>query len=206
MINIDKCKEEFLKFTEKFNLKDEKIKRKQEHSLRVMEEIEKIAKALNLNEEQIEIAKLIGLLHDIGKFEQYNRNNSYLNEMLLDHAKLGVDLLKKDEYIKKYIDNSHYIPIIYKAIENHNKYKIQDNLNEEEILFSKIVRDADKLDILYEGSEIFWNDDEEKESVENSKINIKIEQQFKVERQVKKYGHERNDTVDRSSNIIIIYL
>ena len=167
MINIDKCEKEFLKFTEKFNLEDEKIKRKQEHSLRVMEKSEKIAKALNLNKEQIEIAKLIGLIHDIGKFEQYNRNNTYLNEMLLDHAKLGVDLLKKDEYIKKYIDDNHYIPIIYKAIENHNKYKIEDNLNDEEILFSKIVRDADKLDILYEAVEIFWNSDKEKESVEN---------------------------------------
>ena len=206
MINIDKCEKEFLKFTEKFNLEDEKIKRKQEHSLRVMEKSEKIAKALNLNKEQIEIAKLIGLIHDIGKFEQYNRNNTYLNEMLLDHAKLGVDLLKKDDYIKKYIDDNHYIPIIYKAIENHNKYKIEDNLNDEEILFSKIVRDADKLDILYEAVEIFWNSDKEKESVENSKISVKIEQQLKVERQVKKYGHERNDTLDRSFNIIIIYL
>ena len=47
MINIDKCEKEFLKFTEKFNLEDEKIKRKQEHSLRVIEKREKIAKTIN---------------------------------------------------------------------------------------------------------------------------------------------------------------
>ena len=56
-------------------------------------------------------------------------------------------------------------------------------LSKEEILFSKIIRDADKLDILYEGAEIFWKSEEEVERVENSKINVKVEQQFKVERQ-----------------------
>ncbi len=196
MVNLENCKEEFLKYTEQFNLENESIKRKQLHSLRVMEESKKVAEALNLNKEEIELASLIGLLHDIGRFEQYNRNSGYLNEMLLDHAKLGIEVLEKNDYIKKYIDNEHYIPIIYEAIKNHNKYKIEEGLNDEELLFAKIVRDADKLDILYEGVEIYWNTQREKESVENSKISVKIEQQFKVERVVKKLGSERNDTVD----------
>ena len=55
---------------------------------------------------------------------------------------------------------------------------------------------ARTIDILYEGENIYWNTQREKENVENSKISIKIEQQFKVERQVKKLGNERNDTVD----------
>ena len=63
-------------------------------------------------------------------------------------------------------------------------------------MFAKLIRDADKLDILYEGTQIYWNTQREKESVENSKISVKIEQQFKAERPVKKYGNERNDTVD----------
>lgn len=196
MVNLENCKEEFLKYTEQFNLENESIKRKQLHSLRVMEESKKVAEALNLNKEEIELASLIGLLHDIGRFEQYNRNSGYLNEMLLDHAKLGIEVLEKNDYIKKYIDNEHYISIIYEAIKNHNKYKIEEGLNDEELLFAKIVRDADKLDILYEGVEIYWNTQREKESVENSKISVKIEQQFKVERVVKKLGSERNDTVD----------
>ncbi len=196
MINLGKCKEEFLKYTETYDLQNEGIKRKQLHSLRVMEESKRVAEALKLSEEKIELAELIGLLHDIGRFEQYNRGNTYLNEMLLDHARLGVEVLIKDDYIKKYIDNEQYIPIILTAINNHNKFKIEDGLNEEEMLFAKIIRDADKLDILYEGVEIYWNTQREKENVENSKISINIEQQFKVERQVKKLGNERNDTVD----------
>ena len=118
MIDLEKCKEEFIKYTEQFDLENEGIKRKQEHSLRVMEESKKVAEALNLDEEKVEVAELIGLLHDIGRFEQYKMNNTYLNEMLLDHAKLGVKVLIKDDYIKKYIDDKHYIDIILKAIIN----------------------------------------------------------------------------------------
>lgn len=196
MLNLEKCKEEFIKYTEKFDLENERIKRKQEHSLRVMEDSKKIAESLKLSKEKIELASLIGLVHDIGRFEQYNRNNTYLNEMLLDHANLGVKVLLENDYIKKYIDDEQSIPIILKAIENHNKFKIEDDLSKEELLFSKIIRDADKLDILYEAENIFWNTQREKENVENGKISIKIEQQFKVEKQVKKLGNERNDTVD----------
>lgn len=196
MIDLEKCKKEFLKYTEKFDFEKEGIKRKQLHSLRVMEESKKVAKALKLNKEEIELAELIGLLHDIGRFEQYNRENEQCNEMLLDHANLGVEVLVKDDYIKKYIDDKHYIPIILKAIKNHNKLKIEDDLNEEELLYAKIIRDADKLDIFYEGVEIYWNTKKEKENIENSKISSKIEEQLKNEKQVKKLGNEKNDTVD----------
>ena len=196
MIDLEKCKKEFLKYTEKFDFEKEGIKRKHLHSLRVMEESKKVAKALKLNKEEIELAELIGLLHDIGRFEQYNRENEQCNEMLLDHANLGVEILVKDDYIKKYIDDKYYIPIILKAIKNHNKLEIEDDLNEEELLYAKIIRDADKLDIFYEGVEIYWNTKKEKENIENSKISSKIEEQLKNEKQVKKLGNEKNDTVD----------
>lgn len=203
MINLNKCKEEFLKYVAPYEeeYEDEKefegIERKKSHSLRVMEESKNLSEKLGLSDEQKEIAMLIGLLHDIGRFKQYTLDSRFLNEMLVDHAKLGVEVLEKDDYIKKYINDEHYIPIILKAIENHNKYKIEEEmLSKEEILFSKIIRDADKLDILYEGAEIYWKSEDEVKRVENSKINVKVEQQFKVERQVKKCGCEKNDTVD----------
>ena len=192
MINLEKCKEEFLRyvrvFEEEYEDEEEyiKIERKKLHSIRVMERCEEIAKALNLNEEQTELACLIGLINDIGRFEQYTRNVAYLNEMLLDHAKLGVDILFKKGLIRKFIEDEKYDKIIELAIVNHNKYKIPEGLNKEELLFSKIIRDADKLDILYEGVEIFWNSKTEKENVENSKISVKIGQLFKVERPIKK--------------------
>lgn len=55
-----------------------------------------------------------------------------------------------DNYVKKYdISDPKYYRIIEKAIYNHNKPKIENGLNEQELLQAKIIRDADKLDILY---------------------------------------------------------
>ena len=68
-INIEEAKEEFIKYTENFNTKDKNVKRKQQHSIRVMKIAEQIATNLKLSEEQIQLATLIGLLHDIGRFE-----------------------------------------------------------------------------------------------------------------------------------------
>lgn len=154
MIDIKEAKSEFLEYTKKYDLEDENIKRKQGHSLRVMAISKKIAEKLKLDDEKIEIATLIGLLHDIGRFEQYVRSKMYKDTNNFDHGDYGVKILDKD--IRKYIDTNKYDNIIKVAIKNHNKYKIQEGLNEEDLLFSKIIRDADKLDIFYEAVEMFW--------------------------------------------------
>ena len=73
MIDIKKAQEEFIKYTQISDLDNENIKGKQGHSIRVMRICNKIAKSLNLSDEQVDIATLIGLLHDIARFEQYTR-------------------------------------------------------------------------------------------------------------------------------------
>ena len=62
---------------------------------------------------------------------------------------MGVKVLFENDYIRKYIEILEYDEIIKKAILNHNRAKIEENLSEEELLFCKIIRDADKLDIFY---------------------------------------------------------
>ena len=68
--------------------------------------------------------------------------------------------------------------IIKVAILNHNKNKIEDGLTEEELLYSKIIRDADKLDIYYticnyDFESIFWY-----QSFDCNEISDIIMQQF----------------------------
>ena len=99
-----------------------------------------------MNQENIELAKLIALLHDIGRFEQVKQTNDFLDSNNFDHANYGVKVLFEDKLIRKFIENNEYDNIIKKAIYNHNKYKIEENLNDAELLHSKIIRDADKLD------------------------------------------------------------
>ena len=188
-MNLEKATKEFLAYTNKYDVQNENIVRKIGHSIRVMEISEKIAKSLNLNDQQIELAKMIGLLHDIARFEQWRIYGTYKDSISCDHGDLGVEILKKDGFIRKFVEEESLDKIILVAIKNHNKYKIEENLTEEEALFSKIIRDADKLDIMYEGVEMFWKDKEEVQEVENSDITLEIYNQFMSNETInRKYG------------------
>ena len=178
-MDLEKVKKEFEIFVKQYDLENKKIKRKYGHSYRVMENAGQIAKSLNLSNEESELSKLIGLLHDIGRFEQERIYKTFKDHKSIDHGDLGVEILKKDKYIRKYIEEDKYDNIILKAIKNHNKLYIEEGLTKQELLFSKIVRDADKLDIFYEGVEMFWTTSEEIEDVNNSKVSEKILETFR---------------------------
>lgn len=141
-------KNEFKNYFENFDTTNENILRKYNHSIRVMEYSLEIAKSLNLSEIIIEIIGIAGLLHDIGRFEQWKKYGTYSDLNSIDHGKLGVDILKHNNYIKNFIFDDKYINYIYSAVFEHNKYKISSNLSFNEEIVCKIIRDADKLDLL----------------------------------------------------------
>ena len=181
MIDIEKAKEEFLKYTNTYDLNNNSIQRKVEHSLRVMEESKYIAESLKLSKEEIQLAELIGLLHDIGRFEQLKQSNSFADNNLIDHAILGNEILFNQNMIKIFIDDRSYDKIISKAILNHNKLNIEDELSENELLHAKIIRDADKTDNFRVKAEEKIEDIMDnctKEQLENSLISDEIYNDF----------------------------
>ena len=182
MIDIKNAEKEFIKYTENYDLSNENIERKQLHSIRVMKLSTQIAKSLNLSEDETDLATLIGLLHDIARFEQYSQYKTYEDVHSFDHGDYGVKILNKD--IRKYIETEKYDNIIKTAIKNHNKLKIEEGLSEKELLFSKIIRDADKIDIIYEGVEIFWRGQDK--NFENSIVSDFVLNQFKNNSLVKR--------------------
>ena len=147
MIDFNKVEKTFKDYLKAYNLEDGYIKLKIKHTYEVMRKSEYIANNLKLDNENIELAKLIALLHDLGRFEQAKKTNSFIDGKQFDHADYGVKILFEDNLIRQFIEDNSYDEIIKKAIYNHNKYQIEDNLNETELLHSKIIRDADKLDI-----------------------------------------------------------
>ena len=165
-INLEKAKNEFINYTNNYDSNDDMIELKISHSLRVMEFAKNIATQMNLNEEDIEIAAIIGLLHDIGRFDQQTIYKTYSDLNSFDHGDYAVEILDRD--IRKYIEDDKYDDIILKAIKNHNKFQIEEGLTDKELLFAKIIRDADKLDILYQSTYRFWSGKEE--LVNNSDI------------------------------------
>lgn len=141
---IDKI---FKNYVDAFDWNDENIRLKYFHTLEVASISYRIASDLGLSEEDRELALLIGYLHDIGRFEQITRVKTF-KDKVLDHADNGVRLLFDEGVLRKYIRTSKYDEIIKKAIRNHNKYEILDDVTERERLFANIIRDSDKIDIL----------------------------------------------------------
>lgn len=149
MIDIDKVENKFQEYVSKFNSKQGRIKLKIDHIKRVAEISEMLAKYLKLNEEQTRLAKAIGIFHDIGRFKQVEMYNTFSDKDSINHAELGVKILFDENLIEDFGIEEKYKKIIKLAILNHNKDKIEEGLTEEENLFCKIIRDADKLDIYY---------------------------------------------------------
>lgn len=179
MIDLEKAKDSFMKYTGNYDSTNPQIHRKIYHSLRVMDNSRYIAESLNLSEEDTEIATLIGLLHDIARFEQIKIYHTTSDAKSIDHGNLGVEILEKNNFIREFIKTDKYDKIIKVAIKNHNKFAIEDGLSQDELLQAKIIRDADKLDILYEGTSMFWSTDEEKELISNSTISDNYFEEFK---------------------------
>ena len=174
MIDIKKASQEFDKYARNYDLTLETLKMKYHHTYRVMKISEDIAKSLNLSEEDIQLAKLIGLLHDIARFEQYTRFKTLADSISIDHGDLGVEILTTNNYIRKFVQDDKYDNIILKAIENHNKYKIEDGLTERELLFAKIIKDADKLDIFFETLNYFYKTESSIKEIEEGQVNAEI--------------------------------
>ena len=144
--------EEFNKYVSNYDLNNKDIRLKYNHSFRVMELSEKYANLLGLYEEDIKLAKTIGLLHDIGRFEQLTVYHTYNDSKSIDHADYSVEQLFDKEEIKRFYKNKNHWDIIRLAIKNHNKFAITGVSDDRCLLHCHLIRDTDKLDILYNWS------------------------------------------------------
>lgn len=183
--------EKFKKYVDKFDFTDTNIERKYYHSLRVMELCEKIAKDMKLSAENIELAKVIGLLHDYGRFMQVNKYHTFSDMSSIDHGDYGVRMLFDNNEISSYWGDKNDYDIIYDAIKYHNKLEIPKGLDNRNNMFCQIVRDADKLDILYIfASKIFI-------LPEDDDISLKVKETFEDEKQI-----NRKDEISGADRVI----
>ncbi len=176
MIDITKAKKAFKEYIQNYDINNPKVKLKIAHIERTANIARKTAESLNLEKEDIELAELIGLLHDIGRFEQIKRYNTFVDHLSENHAELGVNILFKENLIRKFIEDDKYDRIIELAIINHNKDKndITKNTTEKEDLHIKLIRDSDKTDIIYlltfEDKKAAWEKEDLSEEVFTEEI------------------------------------
>lgn len=150
-INRDKIRQTFHEYTSHYDASNDKIRLKIEHTYRVAQLCERIAKSENMSDPDVDLAWLLGMLHDIGRFEQLKKYNTFVDSESVDHAVLGADLLfgvTGHGLIRDYVPENEEDALIETAVREHSTYRIRDCLDGRTKKFCHILRDADKIDIL----------------------------------------------------------
>ena len=138
----------FDKYISNYDLNEKQIRYKYLHSYEVEKLMKKLAKALKLSEEETKLAELIGLLHDIGRFEQVKKYGSCSDSKTgVDHADESCVYLFDKGHIRDFIEDDKYDDILKDAIKYHNKLEIDKSIKGKNLFFAKMIRDMDKVDI-----------------------------------------------------------
>ena len=136
---------------------------KKEHTFRVVENTKKILSSLFLAPQDRYCAELTALYHDIGRFTQYETYKTFLDKKSENHAHLAVRILKKYEPFLR--EPKHIQEKVLAAVMLHNALQLPAKLPEKFRLLCEIIRDADKLDIMYVMAMNFTQSLPEKDSV-----------------------------------------
>lgn len=102
-INREHIKKAFQEYTDRYDSTNPKIELKIDHTYRVANLCEQIAQSLELSAAEVDLAWLSGMLHDVGRFEQLRRYNTFSDAQSIDHARFAVELLYDEGLIADYV-------------------------------------------------------------------------------------------------------
>lgn len=121
------------------------INMKKSHTHRVCDIIVDIGNSLALSPEDLGIAEITALLHDVGRFEQYKRYGTFVDHRSEDHAALGLGIIQTHRILKELEGDT--TKLILQAVKYHNRIALPRGEGHRTLFFSKLLRDADKIDI-----------------------------------------------------------
>jgi len=118
---------------------------KEQHTKRTCKEIVLLGRDYGVRDEDLLLAETAALFHDIGRFSQWKNYSTFNDSASEDHALLGLEVISQHEILMglKAEDRE----LIQIAIRHHNVRKLPLNLSPRQDFFSRLLRDADKLDI-----------------------------------------------------------
>jgi len=152
MITVELLKECHLEFEKYFRslivdspLHHPRVEDIRLHSNNVAIQANILAKAVLQSEEERRIVEVSALFHDLGKAVLIVQGDESPTNIQRDHAALSAKLLQEMKFYSKLPADIQLI--LTKSIENHSKQKLPKLDNEQQTLYARILRDADKLDI-----------------------------------------------------------
>ncbi len=152
-------------YVKNFYLTDPAVQLKYDHSLRVSVNCRVIAESLGLSQDDVDLAYAMGLLHDIGRFEQLRQYHTFSDGRSMNHAEYGARYLFDKGHIREFLEDSSQDDILKEAIRQHSAYELTGSLTDRQRLFCQLLRDADKVDIFRVYAQyahklpIIWNAD-----------------------------------------------
>jgi len=155
---LTKLKDWFAAYVGRFSSDDpvvqESMDLKKAHTLRVCDAIVDIGKSLNLSAADLCLAEICALLHDIGRFDQYRRYRTFSDQHSEDHARLGMRVIKEENILDGFVPATR--DLILWAVGHHNRAVLPPS-EERPLLFLKLLRDADKVDIWHVVTDYYAN-------------------------------------------------
>ena len=118
---------------------------KEKHTGYVTSNCVELSKFLKLSTHDVQLAEIIGLFHDVGRFRQYSLYKTFNDADSEDHADLALKVIDELEFFSEL--SADDFALVKFAIQNHNKKTVAPTDDARKIFFAKIIRDADKLDI-----------------------------------------------------------
>ena len=102
-INRAEVEKSFRDYTAAYDLGDAKVKLKVDHTFRVAALSDVITDSLGMTGYDKDLSWLLGMLHDIGRFEQVRRYHTFRDALSINHAELSADILFRDGLFSRFI-------------------------------------------------------------------------------------------------------
>jgi putative nucleotidyltransferase with HDIG domain len=139
----------FLAYVQSFDTTDDYVKKhlelKVRHTFCVISNIQHIANKTGLITHEYHLARIIALLHDIGRFKQFAVYHTYNDEISVNHADLGIEVLSEEGFLKQF--EPPVALLIKDTVLYHNIPRITSEVTGKALFFTRMLRDADKIDI-----------------------------------------------------------
>ena len=124
---------------------DANVELKRDHCLRVMDEARMILDSLDLAPGHAAACHLAALYHDVGRFEQLRRFGTFNDSKSVDHGALGARVLGREPFLDALEPPRRRLVRAATAV--HNRRFFPRAMEPDAALATRVVRDADKLDI-----------------------------------------------------------
>jgi hypothetical protein len=127
-------------------LQSEHIDLKRDHTLRVLDEARRISLEQDPDPPLHTLVELGALYHDIGRFPQLVRFGTFQDAESVNHGLLGFKTLRDLAVLEGFSRQDRRT--VLQAVNLHNRASVLNGLPHDLDLVLRVIRDADKLDVI----------------------------------------------------------